>query len=116
MYKETRFADCDIEDPFFDSLKIDYPEFCTWFGKKSAAGATAFVSKGDDGHIQAFVYVKEEENEAVVHQIESRLAVSHITHTDRRHLACIHLVENSLRSTVARRTPADNAADIIIFS
>ena len=65
MYKETRFADCDIEDPFFDSLKIDYPEFCTWFGKKSSAGTTAFVSKGDDGHIQAFVYVKEEENEAV---------------------------------------------------
>lgn len=65
MYRKTEFADCNVDDPFFDSLKDDYHGFRQWFEKKAASGATAFVSKDDEGRIQAFVYVKEEENEAV---------------------------------------------------
>lgn len=64
MYEVTKFADCDINDQFFDTLKNDYPTFCSWFKGKSESGTTAFVSK-KDGRIQAFVYVKEGENEAV---------------------------------------------------
>lgn len=64
MYRETRFADCNPNDPFFDSLKGDYSDFTSWFEKKAADGAIAFVS-AEEGRIQAFVYVKEEEGEAV---------------------------------------------------
>ena len=64
MYRKIRFSDCDLEDPFCDSLKEDYLEFPTWFGKKAEDGAEAYVSI-DDGRIQAFVYVKEEHGEAV---------------------------------------------------
>lgn len=64
MYRKMRFSDCDLEDPFFDSLKEDYPEFPTWFRKKAENGAEAYVSI-DNGRIQAFVYTKEEHNEAV---------------------------------------------------
>ncbi len=27
-FKRKKFADCSLEDRFFDSLKNDYPEFC----------------------------------------------------------------------------------------
>lgn len=65
MYTETRFSDCDISDSFFDSLKADYPGFECWFKSKSDNGATVFVSKNDKGLIEAFVYVKDVECEAV---------------------------------------------------
>lgn len=65
MYTETRFSDCDITDSFFDSLKADYPGFESWFEKKSKNGTTSFVSRNDNGCIDAFVYVKDEECEAV---------------------------------------------------
>ena len=53
----TRFADCVLEDPFFDSLKGAYKEFPQWFRKKANAGEEALVSRDDDGII-AFVYLK----------------------------------------------------------
>lgn len=65
MYKEIGFSECDIMDGFFDSLKEDYPGFESWFEGKSRSGATAFVSKDEDGKVEAFVYVKDEECEAV---------------------------------------------------
>ena len=64
MYRKMRFSDCDLGDPFFDSLKEDYLKFPTWFGKKAEDGTEAYVSI-DDGRIQAFVYIKEEHGEAV---------------------------------------------------
>ncbi len=60
----TRFADCVLEDPFFDSLKGAYEEFPQWFRKKANAGEEALVSRDDDGII-AFVYLKLE-NESIV--------------------------------------------------
>lgn len=65
MYREIGFSECDISDSFFDSLKEDYPGFESWFDGKSKSGATAFVSKDGAGCIEAFVYVKDEECEAV---------------------------------------------------
>ena len=61
-----RFADINLDDPFFDSLKADYPgtenstEFCTWFTKKADSGAKALVYESDNG-VGAFVYMKKEE-------------------------------------------------------
>lgn len=60
-----KFAEIDLEDPFFDSLKTDYPGnehstgFVAWFGKKSAESATALVFEDDQG-LGAFVYLKNE--------------------------------------------------------
>ncbi len=58
------FSDVDINDPFFDSLKKDYPEFPDWFMRKSYAGARALVYTDDEG-IGAFLYLKEETEEIV---------------------------------------------------
>lgn len=79
MYNEIRFSDCDIMDGFFDTLKEDYPDFESWFESKSRSGATAFVSKDDDGHIEAFVCVKDEECESVGDLVaEPRMKISTI--------------------------------------
>lgn len=60
MYELTKFSECNLDDIFFDSLKEDYPEFSQWFKKKSEQGAEAYASR-DKGRIQAFVYIKEED-------------------------------------------------------
>lgn len=63
-----KFAEIDINDVFFDSLKKDYPGtasstgFMEWFKKKSDAGATALIFEDTDG-IGAFVVLKEEKEE-----------------------------------------------------
>lgn len=53
-----RFADLDIEDPFFESLKKDYKEFGSWFSKKGEE--RAYTSRGEDGTLDGFLYIKEE--------------------------------------------------------
>ena len=35
IMKQYKFSDIDLSDPFFDTLKGDYPEFSEWFSKKS---------------------------------------------------------------------------------
>lgn len=63
-----KFADIDIDDVFFDSLKADYPGtanstgFIVWFKKKSDEGATALVFEDDEG-MGAFVALKNEKEE-----------------------------------------------------
>jgi len=57
-----RFADINLNDPFFDTLKAGYQEFSSWFQRK--AEEKAFVMKDEFGMIQGFVYLKEE-NEAI---------------------------------------------------
>lgn len=58
-----KFADIDLNDSFFDSLKADYPGttnstgFIDWFNKKAANGNTALVFEDDIG-IGAFVALK----------------------------------------------------------
>lgn len=63
-----KFADIDLNDTFFDSLKNDYPGttnstgFVDWFKKKSVTGSTALVFEDDKG-VGAFVVLKEEEEQ-----------------------------------------------------
>ena len=65
-----RFADIDINDPFFDSLKRDYPgsanstEFTKWFAKKAAEGKEALVFEDEQG-VGAFVNLKPGEAEEI---------------------------------------------------
>lgn len=53
-----KFRDIDLNDPFFDSLKSDYPEFEGWFFKK--ADEQAYVYENHEGHLEAFLYLKVE--------------------------------------------------------
>lgn len=57
--KLKKFCDIDLNDPFFDSLKSDYPGFEGWFIKK--ANEKAYVFESDEGYLEAFLYLKKEE-------------------------------------------------------
>lgn len=60
-----KFADIDLNDAFFDSLKSDYPGnensigFVEWFNKKADDGSTALVFEDEVG-VGAFVVLKNE--------------------------------------------------------
>ena len=59
-FERKRFSEIDLNDPFFDSLKADYPGtssstgFVQWFTKKAADGKRALVFEDDQG-VGAFV-------------------------------------------------------------
>ena len=57
------FRKIDLADSFFDSLKIAYPEFSTWYNKKAAAGEQAYVFFFEDGRVADFLYMKIETEE-----------------------------------------------------
>lgn len=61
-FQWTFFADCDLEDSFFDSLKEDYKEFSTWFKKKASEGRRVCIYR-EDGKILAMLYLKDETEE-----------------------------------------------------
>lgn len=82
------FSEININDPFFDSLKQDYPGtsastgFNEWFEKKARCGAYALVFEDEQG-IAAFISLKKEDSEAIYLQggmirPESRLKISTI--------------------------------------
>ncbi len=54
-----RFADIDLSDEFFDSLKEDYRHFDQWFDRKSAEHA--YVSRSAKGRLDGFLYLKAED-------------------------------------------------------
>ncbi|WP_082709974.1 GNAT family N-acetyltransferase [Burkholderia sp. TSV86] len=56
-----KFADISLSDPFFDSLKADYIEFEDWFKRK--ADNQAYVFYSEDGTLDGFLYLKEENGE-----------------------------------------------------
>ncbi|WP_142968866.1 hypothetical protein [Enterococcus faecalis] len=58
-FEWTDFNNVDLDNQFFDSLKIDYPEFPEWFSKKKYQHEKALVFHDEKG-IGAFVYLKEE--------------------------------------------------------
>ncbi len=53
------FAEVNLQDSFFQSLRNDYPGFDEWFQRKS--GQTAFVQY-DNNRITGFLYLKIEEH------------------------------------------------------
>lgn len=69
-FERKRFADIDINDPFFDSLKSDYPgspvtkSFAQWFHEKAAEGKEALVFE-ENGRVGAFINLKIGENESI---------------------------------------------------
>ncbi|WP_373981145.1 N-acetyltransferase [Achromobacter sp. JD417] len=56
------FADLDLADPFFQSLKEDYAEFPMWFERKARQGESAYVFHSDEGVLDGFLYLKVEED------------------------------------------------------
>lgn len=67
-----KFKEIDLSDPFFDSLKYDYAEFCEWFSKKSES--QAYLFKTDQGWLDGFLYLKIEEG--AVTDIEPSLSTA----------------------------------------
>lgn len=59
--RKKRFKEVDLGDPFFDSLKADYPGFEKWYLKKLHDEELAYVLY--DNGIQGFLYLKEENEE-----------------------------------------------------
>ena len=54
-----KFKDIDLNDSFFDTLKVDYPEFPVWFSRKQSEGKSALVYFDEVG-VGAFLYLKKE--------------------------------------------------------
>ena len=69
-FERKRFSEIDLNDPFFDSLKADYPGtssstgFVQWFTKKATDGKRALVFEDDQG-VGAFVNLKPGETEEI---------------------------------------------------
>lgn len=57
-----KFSDIDINEPFFDSLRESYPEFNSWYEKKSKAGAEAYTYYIEN-NLKDFLYLKVEVEE-----------------------------------------------------
>lgn len=64
-FQWTFFADCDINDPFFDSLKEDYAEFETWFAKKAQMAQKLCLYREND-KIRTMLYLKDEKEELLL--------------------------------------------------
>lgn len=68
-----RFADIDLSDIFFNTLKEDYPGFEAWFEKKSKDGSKAYVQYTNSS-LQAFLYLKNESGQELADIIPTRPA------------------------------------------
>ena len=77
-FERKSFSEINLNDPFFDSLKADYPgsatstSFIKWFRKKTDQGERALVFEDDQG-IGAFVKLKSDEIEEIKLQDGSSL-------------------------------------------
>lgn len=56
-FQWRKFADVDISDSFFDTLKKDYKEFPEWYAKKSIEGEKTLIFEDEKG-VGAFLYLK----------------------------------------------------------
>lgn len=69
-FKRKPFSEINLNDPFFDSLKSDYPGsssstgFIEWFSRKAAEGKKALVFEDQQG-IGAFINLKSNESEEI---------------------------------------------------
>ena len=69
-FERKRFSEINLNDPFFDSLKADYPGtssstgFVQWFATKAADGKRALIFEDDQG-IGAFVNLKPNDTEEI---------------------------------------------------
>jgi hypothetical protein len=56
--KKELFGNVNLQDPFFDSFRSEYPGFDRWFARKS--DETAYLCTSDTGELIAFLYLKRE--------------------------------------------------------
>ena len=69
-FERKLFSQLNPDDPFFDSLKADYPGsakstgFINWFHKKAVEGKRALVFEDEQG-IGAFINLKPGEDEEI---------------------------------------------------
>lgn len=66
-FEYKSFADINLNDNFFDSLKLDYPGFDEWFIRKAKEDRKAFVLEDELG-IAAFVASKPENEEIITNR------------------------------------------------
>jgi len=64
--KKTLFDEVNVNDPFFDSLRIDYPGFNRWFNRKSEEPAYICV---EGEKLVGFLYLKVEDRREPYHYI-----------------------------------------------
>ncbi|WP_426669774.1 PIN domain-containing protein [Mucilaginibacter sp. McL0603] len=67
--RQQLFANINLNDPFFDSLKEDYVGFERWFNKKFNDKAYITINK-DNGHLLSFLFLKREDENEVYSDIE----------------------------------------------
>ena len=72
-----RFADIDLSDTFFDSLKEDYIGFEAWFEKKAQDNSYAYVQYTNN-NLQAFLYLKDESGQELTDIIPARSACNRL--------------------------------------
>ncbi len=58
---KTTMANLNINDPLFDSLREDYPEFTDWFARKSRAGRECWAYIRNNGSLGAILIYKFED-------------------------------------------------------
>ncbi len=66
IFKYETFADVDIDDPFFRSLKEDYPDFETWYRGKAQSRTGTYTLRNPDRSVGGFLYIKQHEHESIV--------------------------------------------------
>ena len=67
-FTRRKFIEIDLSDPFFDSLKRDYPEFSDWFHTKASEGREALVFNDEQG-LGAFVSLKLEKEPLYLNEV-----------------------------------------------
>lgn len=63
--EKVLFAECNLNDLFFQSLREDYLEFDNWFKKKIMNNEEAYIIKNIDS-IEGFLYLKKEKEEILL--------------------------------------------------
>ncbi len=56
--RHVAFSEVELNDPFFDSLKADYPGFEKWFYKKVEEHSDVYVQYDENRYLQGFLYMK----------------------------------------------------------
>jgi len=67
--RQKLFADINLNDPFFDSFKEDYPGFEKWFRKKANEKVYVTINKLNN-LILSFLFLKREDKDEVYYDIE----------------------------------------------
>ena len=58
--RETAMSSLDINDPIFDSLRMDYPDFNKWFMEKCQEGRKCWINTRNNGLLGAILIFKTE--------------------------------------------------------